>query len=278
MIKNIKNSITNQDKKRVPSSNKNYENKDGVLFYGFNQVINIINAKKRKIFEIIGTKDAIARLSAKGVKISQFKVSEVSINHINKSLNLGDVNHQSIVCIASYIKDINIEEEIKSSNFIAVMNKITDVGNIGAMIRSSVALGVNLIITDKFGMPDITNNPAVCKASAGESERAKIAQVASLEKWITKLKENNFIIVSLDGSGDIDIEKLSEKILNNKTNTERKIAIVVGSEGFGIEKKILQQSNYKAKISIQNSTESLNASVALAIGIFELRKILTKNL
>ena len=160
-------------------------------------------------------------------------------------------------------KELN--ENLKNKSFIVILNNITDIGNIGAIIRTCGGLGVDLIIANKFGMPNILNSADVIKASSGVSEQVKIAQVASLKKWIETLKKNNFDIIALDTRGKKSIESFQSK--------NGKIAIILGSEGKGPEAKIIQTATETLFIPMNKDVESFNVSVASAIAIYQLAKL-----
>jgi len=246
-----------------------------VPFYGINQVMAVVRSGRRKVFEVIATTEGLKKLRSKGLK-SSVAVKEVAIAHINNAMGLSGVNHQGAVCLASVVKDVDTEKAIESANFIVILNNITDIGNIGSIIRSSLAFGAGLIIANKFGMPNILNNGDVCKASAGASELANVCQLASLSKWIGILKTKGFTIAGLDGKGAINITNLATNACAAAKGKPCKIALIVGSEGSGIEDKLLPLCNFICKIPISKLTESLNASVAVSVAMYEISKIFNK--
>jgi 23S rRNA (guanosine2251-2'-O)-methyltransferase len=272
MLKNELNFLYLTIKINFKKMSKENTNSKPVVFYGVNQVMAVVKSAKRKVFEIIATAEGLKKLRSKGLK-SNFIIKEVSIAHINNAMGLSSVNHQGAVCIASSVKDIEIEKHIETAKFIVILNNITDIGNIGSIIRSATAFNANLIIANKFGMPNILNNGDVCKASAGASEFANLCQIASLAKWIGVLKNKGFVIAGLDGKGDVEIQNLLEKSSALLKNKPVKLALIVGSEGKGIEDKLLPLCNFICKIPISKLTESLNAAVAVSVAMYEISKI-----
>jgi 23S rRNA (guanosine2251-2'-O)-methyltransferase len=254
-----------------PKKNQSHLIEDSVIFYGVNQVNAIIASKTRKIYEVMCTKQASGRLKLAGRALS---VSEVSMQHLDMGLGLKSKNHQGMVCVTQKVKEPALEPLLKTAKFVVVLNGVTDIGNIGAIIRSCVAFGVDLMITNKQKMPDIQNNPDLCKTSSGLSEQLQKAQVLSLPHWVSELKNNGFTTIALDHKSKLEIEELSFKLTQCKAGKagKNKIALVLGSEGFGIEQKVASICDFAVKIDTK--IESLNVASAAAIAIFALSKLM----
>ncbi|MBO5417908.1 MAG: RNA methyltransferase, partial [Clostridia bacterium] len=102
---------------------------------------------------------------------------------------------------------------------------------------------------------------AVCaKASAGAVEYTPVARVTSLAKTIDELKKKNIWVTGADASGEKDIYE---------SDLKGAIAIVIGSEGEGISRLVLEKCDFKVKIPMKGDVNSLNASVAAALFIYE---------
>ncbi len=249
--------------------NQSHLIQDSVIFYGVNQVNGIIASGSRKIYEILATKQALGKLKLYGKRLN---VNEVSLQHLDTTLGLKNKNHQGLVCITQKIKEPALDPLISKAKFVVVLNNITDVGNIGAIMRSCVAFGVDLMITNKSKMPELHNNPDLCKASSGLSETMQKAQVLSLPHWINELKKLGFTTIALDHKAKLDIEAFVLNVKNDAKKNTKKIAIVLGSEGLGIEDKIIKLCNEAVKIN--TNIESLNVASAAAISIFALKNLI----
>ena len=149
--------------------------------------------------------------------------------------------------------------EINERSFIVILDHLEDPHNLGAIIRTCEAAGILGIIIPKDRSVDI--NSTVMKTSAGALENVKIAKVTNLVNVIDDLKENGYWIVGTAMEGDIDYRDV---------DYTGKIALVIGNEGNGLSKSVLQSCDYVAKIPMFGKINSLNASVAAGIMIYEM--------
>ncbi len=149
-----------------------------------------------------------------------------------------------------------LNEDIKK---ILLLDGITDTGNLGAIIRSALLLGCDLIILPNDNSARIT--PQTIKSSAGGIYKQKVLYVNNLNNWIINLKEEGFFIAGFAGESDkslFDIKNFS------------KIACVIGSEYKGMRKSTRKLCDEIVKIPTTGKLDSLNASVASAIVMWEI--------
>ncbi|HCV41919.1 MAG TPA: 23S rRNA (guanosine(2251)-2'-O)-methyltransferase RlmB [Bacteroidetes bacterium] len=150
--------------------------------------------------------------------------------------------------------------------FLLILDEIEDPHNLGALIRTAECAGVHGVIIPKHHSASVTS--AVAKASAGAVEHMAIAEVTNVSNAIGRLKENGYWIVGLDAVGD----KLYTGV-DYKTPT----ALIVGSEGKGIRRLVKEHCDFLVKIPLHGKIESLNASVAGGLVMFEVAKQRTTN-
>ena len=129
----------------------------------------------------------------------------------------------------------------------------------GAIIRTCEAAGITGIIIPKDRSVDV--NSTVMKTSAGALENVKISKVTNLVNLIGELKENGFWIVGTAMDSDTDYRDI---------DYTGKMALIIGNEGKGICKSVLEACDYIAKIPMYGKINSLNASVAAGIMIYEM--------
>ncbi|MFM1750942.1 MAG: hypothetical protein RL658_1083 [Actinomycetota bacterium] len=141
---------------------------------------------------------------------------------------------------------------------IVALDGVTDPRNLGAIIRSAAAFGVDGVIIPERRSAAMT--AAAWKTSAGAAARMQVAQVTNLNRAIEDVQERGYFVVGLDGESD-------ELISNMKVATEP-IMIIVGSEGKGLSKLTREKCDLVVKIPMRSTTESLNASVATSIALF----------
>ena len=171
-------------------------------------------------------------------------------------------NHQGIILEIEDYKflDFNDIRNDSKANFIVILDRIEDPRNFGAIIRTCECAGVDYIIVPNKGNSDVT--PVVLKTSSGATANSKIVKVANLTSTISKLKQMGFWIVGAEAGGKAYTE----------IDYSGKIALIIGSEGFGIKKIIKDNCDFIASIPLKGKVNSLNASVAAGILIYEVLK------
>ena len=190
----------------------------------------------------------------------QFK--SVSADRINE-LAQTDSN-QGVVAIVSQVsyctvKDILALAEKKGEKpFIIICDEITDPHNLGAIIRTANAAGAHGVIIPKNRAVGV--NAVVFKTSAGAAAHTQIAKVGNLTQTINELKENGVWVTGADMGGNVMY----------KEDLTGSIAVVVGSEGKGISKKIKENCDFLISIPMVGEINSLNASVAASVIMYEV--------
>lgn len=177
-------------------------------------------------------------------------VTEKVFNYIT------DVNSpQGILAI---IERKNTEDHIDySQDIIVALDDIQDPGNLGTILRTVDSIGLNQILVSK-GTADCYN-PKVVRSTMGAIFRIKIIECKDLENTLKEVKKNKFKLV---------VTSLQTENSLYDINYNKKL-IVIGNEANGVEEKIQQMSDEKIKIPMLGKTESLNASVATGIVLYE---------
>lgn len=151
-----------------------------------------------------------------------------------------------------------------------ILDGLTDIGNIGAIVRSSVLLGVDAIILPNHGTVSAgaLKSGAILKASAGAVVSMKFSIVPNLSDAIKILQENDFWVYGADMTGQTLYE----------TNFSEKAAIVLGSEGNGISKLVKKHCDQMISIPMKSNdfTDSLNVSASAAIILYERERQSTR--
>ncbi len=150
--------------------------------------------------------------------------------------------------------------------FFLVLDSIQDPRNMGSLVRTAHAAGVHGLIVAKDRSAPVT--PVVVKASAGATEHLPIARVTNLVQAIKKLKEEGVWVLAVETGSAEDIFTADLK---------RDLAVVIGSEGKGIRRLVMEKCDFSAfipmgTIPMGGRVGSLNASVAGAIALFEARR------
>ena len=192
----------------------------------------------------------------------KIKISFVPIEKLNK---LSKNNHQGIVASISPVKTLDIQDlensiEKKATRFL-ILDNITDTKNFGAIVRSAECLGIDGVIISKTGSSPI--NGDTIKSSSGAIFNLPIYKLDHIKDAMFLLKEKEIEIIGAD-------EKSNSSIFDFKFS--KKTATVMGSEGKGISKSILNLCDKTLKIPMKGKIGSLNVSVACGIILAELSR------
>ena len=186
-----------------------------------------------------------------------------------KKLDLmtGGTNHQGVIAqVTPYkyceIADIlNLAKKRGQDPFVVILDEIEDPHNLGSIIRTAELCGVHGIIIPKRRNVGITST--VYKCSVGAIEHMKIAKVTNINAAIDELKKAGLWIYGADIAGDE---------YSYEVNFNGPCAMVIGSEGRGISKLTLKKCDKLVKIPMVGKINSLNASVAGGIMMYEILK------
>ena len=192
----------------------------------------------------------------------KIKISFVPIEKLNR---LSKNNHQGIVASISPVKTLDIQDlensiEKKATKFL-ILDNITDTKNFGAIVRSAECLGIDGVIISKTGSSPI--NGDTIKSSSGAIFNLPIYKLDHIKDAMFLLKDREIEIIGAD-------EKSNSSIFDFKFS--KKTAIVMGSEGKGISKSILNLCDKTLKIPMKGKIGSLNVSVACGIILAELSR------
>lgn len=209
-----------------------------------------IKIKQALIYKNFSEEELIKEIKKKNINIKYLEKNELD--------KIVDGNHQGIVLEVPNYQYSPIEDIINDSReLIIILDHIEDPHNFGAIIRTCEAASVSGIIIPKDRSVEV--NSTVVKVSTGAINNVKISQVTNLSQTIDLLKKEGYWIVGTDMEGTPYQE----------IDYTGKIAIIIGNEGKGMSRILKEKSDYIATIPMYGTTNSLNASVAAGIMIFE---------
>ena len=257
--------------RKFATENKNFANNEKEekayedVVTGRNAVLELLKSDKdiNKIFVERGEKHgSINEIIAKA------KDARIVLVEVDKSkLDMMAENHQGVVAVVppfNYCEIEDILDVAKSKNedpFIIILDGIEDPHNLGSIIRTAETAGVHGIIIPKRRNAAV--NSTVTKVSAGATTYMKIARVNNLNETIRKLKEEGLWVIGTDGYA---------KTLYYNQDLKGPLAVIIGSEGFGMSKLVKDNADILIKIPMKGQITSLNASVSAGIIIYEAVK------
>ena len=238
--------------------------------FGIRAIIEAINSGKEleKVYLQKDLKGALMNELSGVIRKNKIANSYVPIEKLNKLSKYQ--NHQGAVAKISAIKFHDLEELIaknqeeidKNKEFVPLyllLDQISDVRNFGAIIRTAECSNVNGIIIPNHGNAPL--NADAIKTSAGAAFNIPICKVEHIKDALFILQAEDIQIVSIT-------EKTDDLIYS--VDLKKPTALIMGSEHRGISPSVLKLSDYKAKLPMYGTIESLNVSVACGIALYEV--------
>ena len=178
----------------------------------------------------------------------------------------GTTRHQGIVAMAAEHNYSSVDEILDyaasrgEKPFVIILDGVEDPHNLGAIIRSAECLGAHGVIIPKRRAVGLT--PVVAKAAAGATEYVRVAKVTNIATVIDELKEKGLWIYAADMGGEE----------YHKTDLTGSVAIVLGSEGFGISRLVKEKCDFTISIKLHGNINSMNVSCAAAVIFSEIAR------
>ena len=227
-----------------------------MLVYGRNVALEVLKKPKnvQKVLLQDGFDDKKILTLLEKSKIPVFIKPKKEIDHLAEGV------HQGIIL---YVRDYQYyplaDVVNEDASFLVILDHLEDPHNFGAIIRTCEAAGVDGIIIPKDRQVQV--NATVMKTSVGTLDTMKVSRVANLSSTIDYLKKNDFWVVGTALEDSVDYRSI---------DYSGKIALVIGNEGVGISNLVRKKCDFIAKIPMYGTTNSLNASVASGIMIYEV--------
>lgn len=235
------------------------------LLYGRHAVEESLLANRRDVFNILISERAKLPAQARLKRLAgqrNIPLKLVPKNQLDRVV--GQVNHQGVAArVSSYpyceIDDLLTGEDAIPNPIILLLDCLQDPQNLGALIRSAEAVGVDGIVLPRNRSVNVT--PAVVNASAGAVEHLKVALVTNLTRTIARLKKEGLWIAGLEA--EPEAQRYDQVDLNVP------LGLVVGSEGRGLGRLVKESCDYLVKLPMRGRVSSLNASIAGSVVLYE---------
>ncbi len=227
-----------------------------MIVYGKQIVFHILDKYPEIINEIFLTKEIEKQLFNKFTKLDRKIIRPDNMKA--QALARGG-NHQGFLLDIKEFEYSTLND-IKHKDFILILDGLTDIGNIGAIVRTAYALGVGAIIV--CGLRNL-NTAAIVRTSSGAMLDMPVALIHNNADVMNELKQIGFTLVGACMDG-IEVNTFQRDKDNN-------IALFLGSEGKGLSNKTIKKLDQKVSISMSNNFDSLNVSVAAGILIHSLK-------
>jgi 23S rRNA (guanosine2251-2'-O)-methyltransferase len=231
------------------------------LIVGKHSVLEALKNPNRKIERVFLTEDAQKKLNRENQNLNLFKKVNVfykSRKELDNLCGRDETSHQGLVAEVEQLEQITLKEFIienkkKNINLLA-LEEVTDPRNIGSIIRSAVAFNIDGIIVKERSFP--SKSKLLYKSASGGAEHIKIFQVSNVNTALKYLKTKDFWVSAFDVSAQKDFTK-------HKWNGKN--ILLFGSEGYGIKAKTLENADFRFRVDMNNSIESLNISNTVSV-------------
>lgn len=236
------------------------------VIYGIHAVEEALRSRADGIEHIAVAKDRkdaklqkiIDECRKKGVRI-RFEPRE-QLERLAK----GD-RHQGVVAVVAEKKYADLDSILSRKRaqhaFVLVLDGVEDPHNLGALLRTADAAGVDGVVIPERRAASV--NSTVARASAGASEHVPVAKVTNINRTVEELKEANVWTVGLDERGTQDYDQIDYKM---------DCALVLGAEGHGLHETVRKKCDFLVKIPMLGKVPSLNVSVAGAVVMYEVAR------
>ncbi|MCV2526228.1 MAG: 23S rRNA (guanosine(2251)-2'-O)-methyltransferase RlmB [Candidatus Lightella neohaematopini] len=235
------------------------------VIYGINTIQTLLNYNYKYFNNVLISKKNNKRIK---IIIDKLNFLKIQISFVNEKLInkiVGNVVHQGILAYVNkkkYVDKLFLTNLINTKNkllLILILDSIIDPHNLGSCLRSAYSANVDLIIIPKYN--SVKLNSTVYKVSSGAANIIPILKVSNLNNVIKVLKNKGIKIIGTDDK--------SNNILY-KSNLNKSLALVIGSESYGMRNSIYHNCDEVINIPTRNDMTSINLSVATGIILFEI--------
>ena len=239
---------------RGPHHRSPREVSDTVILYGWHPVTLALTNPKRRIRKLLATENAARRLAEENIVPKV--VPEIVRPDVIAARLSADAVHQGLLAEAAPLPTLSIET-LETRGMIVVLDQITDPHNVGAILRSAAAFGVQALVTTQRHSPEATG--VLAKSASGALEYVSLVAVQNLARALAELKDRGFLAVGLDSEGGNALDALSLR---------EPLALVLGAEGKGLRQLTRETCDVVARLDMPGGIKSLNVSNAAALALY----------
>ncbi|MBV8545037.1 MAG: 23S rRNA (guanosine(2251)-2'-O)-methyltransferase RlmB [Acidobacteria bacterium] len=233
-----------------------------MIIYGVNPILEAIRSHPERIRYVGVAREETARHQRLmgEAKRAGVAVRNLALDQIDRLAGRGV--HNGVVAEVSETAYADFDEivEKEETNFVLIVDSITDPQNFGAILRVADGFGVDVVVIPEHDSVGLT--PVAVKASAGASEWVQVAQVTNLSRAIETLKKSGYWIYAAAENGERP----------DAIDFTGKVALVVGNEGKGIRRNVLEHCDRTVTIPMSGHVGSFNVATATAILCYEVRR------
>ncbi|MTH99394.1 RNA methyltransferase [Roseibium sp. RKSG952] len=229
-----------------------------ILLYGLHTVEAAFANRDRKRLKLFATENAQRRLEERGVRID-VPVETVMPKVLDRMVTK-DAVHQGMILETEALPAYG-PEHLKKGQLILALDQVTDPHNVGAILRSAVALNADAVVTTERHAPE--EGPVLAKSASGALDMIKHVRVKNMAKFIAEMRDNGYTSIALDSDGPASLE---DTAFGDKT------ILVLGSEGKGVRQGVREACDLLARLDMPGAIRSLNVSNAAVLSLYVARR------
>ena len=235
------------------------EEGERLFLYGLHTVRHALENPGRVKLGLWSTANALSRLEVPPALLEGVALHEASPRELDRMVG-SEAVHQGCVLEVEPLPAMPLAE-LAGGELLLVLDQVTDPHNVGAILRSAVALGASALITTQRHSPAETG--VLAKSASGALDMIDLIQVRNLAEALEELATLGYQIIGLDSEGPRPLED---------SINGAKVAIVLGAEGKGLRQKTRETCTTLARIDMPGAIKSLNVSNAAALALYIVRR------
>jgi 23S rRNA (guanosine2251-2'-O)-methyltransferase len=230
------------------------------VLYGWHPVVEALRNRKRALHRLLATENSARRLRE---ELGDLAVEPeiVRPDEINRLVE-PDAVHQGLYLEADPLPSPTLDS-LSGQRPVLALDQITDPHNVGAIVRSAAAFGVEAIVTTVRHSPAATG--VLAKAASGGLEHVPFLVVRNLAEALIALGERGFQRIGLDSSGEARLDAM---------RVRSPVVLVLGSEGKGLRQRTRECCDAVVRLDMPGAVKSLNVSNAAAIALYAVTRAL----
>ncbi len=229
-----------------------------VLLYGLHTVEAAFRNRARTRIKLFATENALRRLQERDVDID-VPVETLKPRELDRMVTK-DAVHQGMILEADALPAYG-PEELAGARLVLALDQVTDPHNVGAILRSAVALAADAVVTTERHAPE--EGSVLAKSASGALDMIKHVRVKNMSRFIADMRDQGFGCVALDSDGPASLEE---------TPFTDKTVLVLGSEGKGVRQGVRESCDQLARLDMPGELRSLNVSNAAVLALYVARQ------
>lgn len=228
-----------------------------ILLYGLHTVEAAFANPDRKRLKLYASENAQRRLAERGVTIDV--PVETAMPRVLDKMVTRDAVHQGMILEADPLPAYGADE-LEGARLVLALDQVTDPHNVGAILRSAVALDADAVVTTERHAPE--EGPVLAKSASGALDMIKHVRVKNMARFVAEMKDRQFGCIALDSDGPASLE---DTAFTDKT------VLVLGSEGKGVRQGVREACGLTARLDMPGEIRSLNVSNAAVLSLYVAR-------